>query len=229
MIVAVLIIDIVILKNQNNAADTTTTSNATATFSTITTAYNETITSTTTTATTATTTTTKTTITTTTTTTIMTDCYDWLHINNATSNGIYRIDPGYGLQPFNVYCDMTTDDGGWTVIQRLIQVVSLYSFYLFRRVDDSLEFWNNTWQQYKNGFNNGIESGNLWLGNHRIHMMSQSNVTLRVEINGDRTPNNTNPNIYLYGTYNFSVIKISTLSEFHFTKYIQGVSQVFSH
>jgi Fibrinogen beta and gamma chains, C-terminal globular domain len=90
-------------------------------------------------------------------------------------------------------------------------VVSLYSFYPFRRVDDSLEFYNNTWQQYKVGFNNGIDNGNLWLGNDRIHVMSsQSNVTLRIEINGDRTPNSPNPNIYLYGTYNFSVNTIST-------------------
>ena len=66
-------------------------------------------------------------------------------------------------------------------------MVSLYSFYPFRRVDDSLEFYNNTWQQYKVGFNNGIENGNLWLGNDRIHVMSsRSNVTLRIEINGDR-------------------------------------------
>jgi hypothetical protein len=145
----------------------------------------------------------------------MTDCYDW-QSSGATSNGIYQIDPGYGLEPFDVYCDMTTDGGGWTVIQRLIQVISLYSFHLFRQVNDNSEFWNNTWQQYKNGFNNSIESGNLWLGNDRIHVMTQSNVTLRVEINGDRSLNSQNPNLYLYGTYNFSVNTISTLSEFYF-------------
>jgi hypothetical protein len=106
---------------------------------------------------------------------------------------------------------MTTDGGGWTVIQRLIQVVCLYSFYLFRQINDSSEFWNNTWQQYKNGFNYGIENGSLWLGNDRIHIMSSRwNVTLRVEINGNRNPDNTNPNLYLYGKYNFSVNMIST-------------------
>ena len=99
-------------------------------------------------------------------------------------------------------------------------MVSLYSFYSFRRVDDSLEFWNNTWQQYKVGFHNGIDNGNLWLGNDRIHVMSsQSNVTLRIEINGDRKPYSRNQNIYLYGTYNFSVntmlIKIKVFSKFH--------------
>ena len=91
-----------------------------------------------------------------------------------------------------------------------MEVVSLYSFYPFRRVDDSLEFYNNTWQQYKGEFNDGINR-NLWLGNDRIHVMSsQSNVTLRIEINGDRWPNSPHPNIYLYGTYNFSVNTIST-------------------
>jgi hypothetical protein len=140
----------------------------------------------------------------------MTDCYDWLHINNATSNGIYRIDLGCGLGSFDVYCDMITDGGGWTVIQRLIQVISFYSFCLFRRVDDSLEFYNNTWQQYKVGFNDGI-TRNLWLGNDRINVMSSRwNVILRVEIYGNRDSDNTNPNIYVYGTYNFSVNTILT-------------------
>ena len=89
-------------------------------------------------------------------------------------------------------------------------MVNLYSFYPFRRVDDSLEFYNNTWQQYKVGFNDGLDR-NLWLGNDRIHVMSsQSNVTLRVEINGDRDQDSDNPNVYLYGTYIFSVNTIST-------------------
>ena len=102
---------------------------------------------------------------------------------------------------------------------RLFRGKRLLSFsillFIFRRVDDSLEFYNNTWNEYKVGFNNGIDNGNLWLGNDRIHVMSsQSNVTLRVEINGERWPN-PNPDIYRYGTYNFSVntmlIKIEVL------------------
>ena len=78
----------------------------------------------------------------------------------------------------------------------------------------------NTWQQYKVGFNNGIDHGNLWLGNDRIHVMSsQSNVTLRVEINGDQHQNSPYPNLYLYGKYNFSVNTMLIKSEFHFAKY----------
>ena len=53
-----------------------------------------------------------------------------------TASGIYSIDPD-GKGPMNVSCDMTTNGGGWTVIQQ--------------RVDNSTDSYLD-WPNNKQGF-----------------------------------------------------------------------------
>ena len=80
-------------------------------------------------------------------------------------SGVYTIDPD-GKQPFKVFCDMDTDKGGWTVIQR--------------RLDGSVDFFKN-WLDYKRGF--GSIENEFWLGNDKIHRLTKrKNMMIRFDL-----------------------------------------------
>ena len=92
------------------------------------------------------------------------DCRDALN-NNYTQSGVYTIQPD-SLPPFNVFCDMDTDGGGWTVFQR--------------RQDGSEDFYRN-WVNYANGFGN--LSNEFWLGLEYIHRLTNgSKCKLRINL-----------------------------------------------
>ena len=95
---------------------------------------------------------------------VSSDCSDLLKSGH-TQNGEYSVNPD-GKGSFNVYCDMRTDGGGWTVFQR--------------RQDGSVDFYRG-WNDYKSGF--GQLTAEFWLGNDKIHRLTASRPSsLRVEL-----------------------------------------------
>ncbi|XP_019863762.1 PREDICTED: fibrinogen C domain-containing protein 1-like [Amphimedon queenslandica] len=93
-----------------------------------------------------------------------TDCKAWKELGMK-QNGVYPIKPDYG-PAFQVYCDMETDGGGWTVFQR--------------RQDGSVNFFRY-WTDYENGFGN--LTGEFWLGLSKIHRLTkEGSNTLRVDL-----------------------------------------------
>ncbi|XP_043575881.1 tenascin isoform X5 [Chiloscyllium plagiosum] len=93
------------------------------------------------------------------------DCSQTL-LNGEASSGLYTIFlRGNRSQPLEVYCDMTTDGGGWMVFQR--------------RQSGRVDFFRN-WKNYTNGFGN--PSDEFWLGLENLHKItSQGHYQLRVD------------------------------------------------
>ncbi|XP_077077423.1 angiopoietin-2 [Siphateles boraxobius] len=93
------------------------------------------------------------------------DCAS-IYYNGVRRSGIYTVVPSLGAMPVEVYCDMDTDSGGWTVIQR--------------RQDGSVNF-DRSWKEYKEGF--GDLHTEYWLGNEHIHdLTSQGDYMLRIDL-----------------------------------------------
>ncbi|XP_064371674.1 tenascin-N [Dromaius novaehollandiae] len=95
------------------------------------------------------------------------DCSQTQQNGNA-SSGMYTIYlNGDGSRPMQVYCDMTTDGGGWIVFQR--------------RSTGELDFYKR-WRDYVEGF--GDPAGEFWLGLDKLHNLTSS-TPIRYELRVD--------------------------------------------
>ena len=84
---------------------------------------------------------------------------------------MYKIRPentgfaAFVYPPFDVYCNMDDDGGGWTVFQR--------------RINGTQDFYLN-WVDYVRGF--GDVRGEFWLGLFNIHRLTTNSTELRVDL-----------------------------------------------
>ncbi|XP_071835775.1 uncharacterized protein [Apostichopus japonicus] len=93
------------------------------------------------------------------------DCYE-LYVSGTRSDGVYTIYPDGWSSGIQVYCEMESNGGGWTVFQR--------------RSSASVEFYRG-WLDYKNGFGN--KNQDHWLGNKYIHSLTnQKTYQLRIDL-----------------------------------------------
>lgn len=93
------------------------------------------------------------------------DCSDY-NVLQERKSSVYRVTPDARNGTFEVFCEMESYGGGWTVIQQ--------------RLDGSVNF-NRTWAEYKKGFGN--LRGEFWLGNDHIHLLTKTkDMVLRIDL-----------------------------------------------
>ncbi|XP_071836602.1 uncharacterized protein [Apostichopus japonicus] len=93
------------------------------------------------------------------------DCHE-LYVSGTRSDGVYTIYPDGWPRGIQVYCEMESNGGGWTVFQR--------------RSSASTDFYRG-WSDYKNGFGN--KNQDHWLGNKYIHpLTNQKTYQLRTDL-----------------------------------------------
>ncbi|XP_044194439.1 microfibril-associated glycoprotein 4-like [Thunnus albacares] len=94
------------------------------------------------------------------------DCSDIYHHDKSQPSGVYTIYPIGPTSAVEVYCDMDSVGGRWTVFQR--------------RMDGSVNFYR-PWNQYKKGF--GSAAGEYWLGLENLfHLTRRKKVELLVDM-----------------------------------------------
>ncbi|XP_031168075.1 microfibril-associated glycoprotein 4-like isoform X7 [Sander lucioperca] len=84
------------------------------------------------------------------------DCSDIYNNDNSRPSGVYTIYPIGVTSAVQVYCDMGSEGGRWTVFQR--------------RMDGTVNFYRG-WDQYKTGF--GIAAGEYWLGLESLYHLTE--------------------------------------------------------